>query len=345
MTSSIFIKSGTESGTLPAVSTLSLGELAINVGDGGLYYENVTSSLVELIRAGSSSIAETASFALTAGGVAGNSSGAFTGTFTGAFLGTSSWALNSISSSHAVTAAFALNAGGGGGGGGVFGGDFSGSFSGSLTGALAATGTLTGTFLGEFVETLDAVTLVSDSSNWRQKTEVTGVGLILSQSFNGLVFKDSFNRANATSESLGNDWVQETDALDGTQIFENELLQTGNGATTVIVLRNSASLIDDTGEATPAVPTDWIVQANAKLGASNTFPRIMMHKNPSGSDGGSDTYDFGMNPTSNQFELRDIVNGGLDQATQTSAQNIDIGDVFTLRMVGESDGPTSYALR
>lgn len=119
MTSSIFIKRSSLSGSVPATSILSPGELAINLGDGGLFYENVTSSIVELIRAGTASFAVTAAFAENAGGGGGGSnSGSFTGSFTGSLLGTASWADNVISASHAVTAAFALNGGGGGGGGG-----------------------------------------------------------------------------------------------------------------------------------------------------------------------------------------------------------------------------------
>ncbi|KKN02871.1 hypothetical protein LCGC14_1113420, partial [marine sediment metagenome] len=65
MTSSIFIKRSFQSGTIPAVSEITASELAINLGDGGLYYENVTSGLVELVRAGTASFAHTASFATT----------------------------------------------------------------------------------------------------------------------------------------------------------------------------------------------------------------------------------------------------------------------------------------
>lgn len=67
MTSSLFLKKSTVSGTVPVASELTSSELAINIGDGTLYYRNVTSSLVEPINAGSASFAETASFALNAG--------------------------------------------------------------------------------------------------------------------------------------------------------------------------------------------------------------------------------------------------------------------------------------
>lgn len=132
MTSSIFLKKSTVSGTIPTVSELVSSELAINLGDGRLYYKNVTSSLVEPINAG------TASFLL-------------------GFV---------ESASFAETASFALNAGGGGGG--AFGGDFSGTFSGShtgtfigsFTGSLEATGTLTGTLIGSASFAENAMTAV-----------------------------------------------------------------------------------------------------------------------------------------------------------------------------------------
>jgi len=63
MTSSIFIKQSTVSGTVPTISEITSSELAINLGDGHVYYRNVTSSVVELINVGSASRAENASFA------------------------------------------------------------------------------------------------------------------------------------------------------------------------------------------------------------------------------------------------------------------------------------------
>ncbi len=90
MSSSLFIKKSTVSGTIPILSEITSSELAINLGDGGLFYADVTASEVRLIRAGSASFAETASFALNAGGGGGGGGfgGDFSGTFSGSLTGT-----------------------------------------------------------------------------------------------------------------------------------------------------------------------------------------------------------------------------------------------------------------
>lgn len=128
MTSSIFIKKSTVSGTVPTMAEITSSELALNLGDGGLFYLNATSSLVELVRVGSASFAETASFALNAGG-GGTTTGSFTGSFTGGFLGTASWADDVISASWSETSSFAEA------GDGIFHGTFSGSATGTLSGS------------------------------------------------------------------------------------------------------------------------------------------------------------------------------------------------------------------
>lgn len=75
MTSSLFIKKSTVSGTVPTLAEITSSELAINLGDGGLFYSDVTGSDIRLIRAGSASFAETASFALNAGAGGGGDPG------------------------------------------------------------------------------------------------------------------------------------------------------------------------------------------------------------------------------------------------------------------------------
>ena len=79
MTSSLFIKNSTVSGTIPTFAEITSSELAINLVDGGLFYADVTASEVRLIRAGSASFAETASFALNAGSGGGGGGGGGSG--------------------------------------------------------------------------------------------------------------------------------------------------------------------------------------------------------------------------------------------------------------------------
>lgn len=126
MTSSLFLKRSTASGTVPTAAELTESQIAINVGDGTVYYRNVTSSLVEPINVGSASRAETASFALAGGSGGGN---------------------------------------GGGGFGGDFSGTFSGSVTGTFIGELEATGTLTGTLSGSasFAENASTAVLAVSS--------------------------------------------------------------------------------------------------------------------------------------------------------------------------------------
>jgi len=117
----ILLKRNATPGAVPTPASLSLGELALNTGDGLLYYLDGSGSYsgtVRAINADSASYAATASFlfgsilsasfATTAafalnGGTGGSGglspTGTFTGSFTGAFQGTASFALNANTAS------------------------------------------------------------------------------------------------------------------------------------------------------------------------------------------------------------------------------------------------------
>lgn len=127
MSSTIIIKNSATSGSVP--STLTQGEMAINVTNGRLFYGsgsagtvkefNLTSSISAsyaltssyTLNTVSSSYALTASYALNAGGA--NNTGSFTGSFTGSLLGTASYASQALSASFAVTASYVLSIPGG----------------------------------------------------------------------------------------------------------------------------------------------------------------------------------------------------------------------------------------
>lgn len=112
--SAILLKRNPISGSIPTTSSLSIGEVALNIGpnDGTLYFMNASSS-ISPIRAGSASYASfatTASYALNGGG----------GTVvTASYAITASYALTSntnggiaTSASYALTASYALNGNG-----------------------------------------------------------------------------------------------------------------------------------------------------------------------------------------------------------------------------------------
>jgi hypothetical protein len=113
----IITKNRSDSGSIPPTASLQVGELAVNTGDGGLYYLHNSGTLsgsVQLVRAGrstSSSFADTSSFATSASFAASASWAPTVGGGSGLFASSSvssSWASSSISSSYAATASVLL---------------------------------------------------------------------------------------------------------------------------------------------------------------------------------------------------------------------------------------------
>ena len=221
----ILIRRSGISGSVPPSGSLQVGELALNMTDGGVFYHDTGSDSVELIRVGTASFAATSSFAenvdpsANTGSFTGSFTGAFDGTssfadetplvkgegsgaFTGTFIGDSSGLIGIVSASHSVKADVADSGTG----------SFTGSFIGDFTGSTSFTGSFTGAYEGEgskllnvfatgFTGTLDAIN-TTDDQRWRHRI-TTG---FVERTTVGLIFRDQFNRPD--SADVGNDWLQ-----------------------------------------------------------------------------------------------------------------------------------------
>lgn len=229
----ILLKRSFTTGSIPTTSSLSVGEIAINIPDGRLYVRqsgslgNTIRSIPVLGVSNSGSLILTGSLTVTQG---------ITGSFSGSIQ-------SSISSSYALTASYALNAAGGGGGSGA-GFPFSGNA--VITGSLLISGSSTGSIFDVYKSGSRVVNIEGSQGQLFSVTDSLSGSLMSVNDITGLPILEVFSDDRVVMGSFG----KNTLVVAGTSVAVSGSLTITSGSLTVtnqLVLPRTGSITPQTG--------------------------------------------------------------------------------------------------